>query len=110
MVKACLWATYALLAAAYVAMVLLPVRTDPVAVVVSPWAPPIEALQVVAAANGRILSAGPRNWIVLARSDGPDFVDRLYASGAWLVIAAEGLRGCGPSRPPNAFWKGIGDQ
>src|SRR6478752_743917 len=53
---------------------------------------PAQALAVIAKANGRVLAA--RDYVTFARSDDPDFVARLYAAGALLVLDAEQAGGC----------------
>ena len=54
--------------------------------------PPSQTLAVIAKANGRILSAS--DYVTIARSDDADFVARLYAAGALLVLDAEQAGGC----------------
>jgi hypothetical protein len=54
--------------------------------------PSAESLTAVAAAGGLILRAD--RLIVIARSDDPQFVRRLYASGALLVLDADDSGGC----------------
>jgi hypothetical protein len=54
--------------------------------------PPSQALAVIAKANGRILASN--NYVTIARSDDADFVGRLYAAGALLVLDAEQAGGC----------------
>jgi hypothetical protein len=54
--------------------------------------PPSQALAAVAKANGRILASN--NYVTIARSDDADFVGRLYAAGALLVLDAEQAGGC----------------
>jgi hypothetical protein len=53
---------------------------------------PTEALAIIAKANGRVLAAS--NYVTFARSDDADFVTRLYAAGALLVLDAEQAGGC----------------
>ena len=60
--------------------------------------PPAQALAIIARANGRVLAAS--SYVTLARSDDSDFVARLYASGALLVLDAEQAGGCS-GLPPN---------
>ena len=62
--------------------------------------PTAQALAIVAKANGRILAAN--NYITIARSDDADFVARLYAAGALLVLDAEQAGGCS-GLPPRRF-------
>ena len=54
--------------------------------------PPAEALAIIARANGRALAAS--SYVTLARSNDSDFVARLYAAGALLVLDAEQAGGC----------------
>ena len=54
--------------------------------------PPTQALAVIAKTNGHVLAAS--NYVTFARSDDPDFVARLYAAGALLVLDAEQAGGC----------------
>jgi len=58
--------------------------------------PTAQALVIVAKANGRILAAN--NYVTIARSDDADFVTRLYAAGALLVLDAEQAGGCSGRR------------
>jgi hypothetical protein len=54
--------------------------------------PPSRALAAIAKANGRILASN--DYVTIARSDDADFVGRLYAAGALLVLDAEQAGGC----------------
>jgi hypothetical protein len=54
--------------------------------------PPSQALAAIAKANGRILASN--NYVSIARSDDANFVGRLYAAGALLVLDAEQAGGC----------------
>jgi len=54
--------------------------------------PPAQALAIIAKANGRVLAAN--DYVTFARSDDADFVARLYAAGALLVLDAEQAGGC----------------
>jgi len=54
--------------------------------------PPAQAMAIIAKANGRVLAAS--NYVTFARSDDSDFVARLYAAGALLVLDAEQAGGC----------------
>ena len=53
---------------------------------------PAQVFDAVGKANGRVLSAS--RYVTIARSDEPDFVARLYAAGAVLVLDAEQAGGC----------------
>jgi hypothetical protein len=54
--------------------------------------PPSLALAAIAKANGRVLTSN--TYVTIARSDDDDFVARLYAAGALLVLDAEQAGGC----------------
>lgn len=77
-----------------------PHADQPLAVMVAPSATAGDAMRVVAAAGGMLVAATAFDTIVIARSPSPDFVGRLFAAGAWIVVAAPS--GCSPHRPPNA--------
>lgn len=64
------------------------------AVVVSPFGEPAKAAEVVARAGGVLVAASSFDNLVIARSNEPDFVTKLYADGAWLVFDAPA--GCLP--------------
>ena len=67
---------------------ILPAAGERVAVV----APGADAVRIVAAAGGNALTTTDTG--VIAVSDDPEFVARLYRSGAWLVLRFDGLIGC----------------
>jgi hypothetical protein len=54
--------------------------------------PPAQALAAIVKAHGRILASN--RYVTIARSDDADFVARLYAAGALLVLDAEQTGGC----------------
>jgi hypothetical protein len=60
------------------------------------------AARVVAAADGRLVSAGGWAQTVIAVSDDPDFVNKLYRAGASLVFRAAGAVGCGGALPTDS--------
>ena len=62
--------------------------------------PPSQALAAIAKANGRILASN--DYVTIARSDDADFVARLYAAGALLVLDAEQAGGCSGLPPSRA--------
>lgn len=66
----------------------------PVAVFFSPYADADSALRRVAAAGGEILRPGAAASIVIARSDDPAFVARLYDHGALLVASGLAAWAC----------------
>lgn len=53
---------------------------------VSPFASAGRAAEVVAAAEGALVTSSRFGWIVVARAERPDFVAGLYGAGAWLVF------------------------
>ena len=55
--------------------------------------------RVIAAADGRLVSAGGWAETVIAVSDDPDFVNKLYRAGASLVFRADGAVGCSGALP-----------
>jgi hypothetical protein len=59
---------------------------------------PEDALAVVAAADGLVLTNAPILGGVVAISDEPHFASRLYRAGASLVLRAGGRFGCGGKR------------
>ncbi|WEK49428.1 MAG: hypothetical protein P0Y66_17070 [Candidatus Kaistia colombiensis] len=65
-----------------------------VAVVAPPWADAADAAAIVARSGGSIVAGAGMANVIIAHSDNPDFISRLYHSGAWLVLDAIKLRGC----------------
>ncbi len=55
--------------------------------------------RMVAAADGRLVSAGGWADSVFAVSDDPDFVSKLYRAGASLVFRADDAVGCDGALP-----------
>lgn len=72
---------------------------DPVAVFFTPFSDSSAAFLRVASAGGEILRHGAVDSIIIARSDDPAFVERLYGAGALAVSAAIGRWICGPASP-----------
>jgi len=72
-----------------------PGDTGQVTVYASPWASPETALMIAARAGGRVVSGTRVRWAVIARSDDPVFVSRLYSAGAMFVADPFGARVCG---------------
>ena len=64
------------------------------AIVVSPWAQPGEAVRIVAAVNGTMVGATHGGSIAIARFAAEDLVAQLYQSGALLVIDAAAVTAC----------------
>ncbi|MET0238257.1 MAG: hypothetical protein ABW184_00015 [Sphingobium sp.] len=54
-----------------------------------------QTVNIVRASDGGIVESGRFSNIVIASSVRPDFVDALRRAGAWLVLAAPSLKGCG---------------
>ncbi|MEJ1158650.1 hypothetical protein [Prosthecomicrobium sp. N25] len=65
-----------------------------VLVIAMPWADPAAALRAVAEAGGQIVGTGTRPFVILARSDEPGLVGRLYRAGAGLVLDARATGTC----------------
>lgn len=59
-----------------------------------------DAARLVAAADGRLISAGGWLGVVTATSDDPDFAAKLYRAGAVLVFRADGAIGCADLKNP----------
>ncbi|WP_395018057.1 hypothetical protein [Dongia sp.] len=57
------------------------------------------AAQVIAAADGRLVATGGWAETVIAVSDDPDFVGKLYRAGASLVFRADNAIGCSRALP-----------
>jgi hypothetical protein len=57
------------------------------------------AARVIAAADGRLVAAGGWAETVIAVSDDPDFVGKLYRAGASLVFRADNAVGCSGALP-----------
>ncbi|WP_019906787.1 hypothetical protein [Methylobacterium sp. 77] len=89
----------AALTAALVPLGLLALPASRTVAVLGP--PGHDMVALVARAGGSILRMGGWTNIIVATDGPPDLVARLYASGAWLVVAAGEARGCAPtSRAP----------
>ena len=82
----------ALVAAGWLAVVLALTFVSPAGRAMAIVGDPAQAFAAVRAANGRVLQAS--RYVTIARSDEPDFVARLYAAGALLVLDAEQAGGC----------------
>ena len=75
-------------------LTLAPRAASAVAIVVSPWAAPGEAMRIAAAVNGTIVGVTRGGSIAIASFAAEDFVARLYQSGALLVIDAAAVTAC----------------
>ena len=85
-------ATAAFVLAVWVALVAAISFAAPRDTALAVFAAPGRAIEVVSAANGNLLDAGAM--VAIARSDEPDFIRRLYAAGAILVVDARESGGC----------------
>ena len=90
-------AFFLLALAAPVAARIAPIGDAPVAILAPALDGGATAARVVAAAGGTLVEVARGGMMVIARSDAPGFVRRLYAAGALLVVTAE-VGACGPSR------------
>lgn len=81
------------IAAAFLAMAFVPVAGRPVAVLAAG-----PALATVAEAGGEVLAGSFSPSLVFATSERSDFVGRLYAAGATLVVKAPMSAGCATSK------------
>ncbi len=82
-----------LIAATFLAMAFVPVAGRPVAVLSAG-----PALATVAEAGGDVLAGSFSPSLVFATSERSDFVGRLYAAGATLVVKAPVGAGCATSK------------
>ncbi|ADZ72164.1 hypothetical protein [Polymorphum gilvum] len=69
-----------------------PGKQGMVAVVSAPWS--ASAAEVSARAGGQILSTGFGGWLAVSTSDEPDYLWRLYSSGAFYVASALVAEAC----------------
>jgi hypothetical protein len=86
-----------LLAASVVASAWLSLRPSDdhfVAAVFPPWWGEARSIAAVADAGGAIVGWGALSSVVLARSDGSDFVARLHAAGAMFLLDPSPLGLC----------------
>ncbi|MCP3471111.1 hypothetical protein NLM33_12315 [Bradyrhizobium sp. CCGUVB1N3] len=59
--------------------------------------PQAQAIAAIAKADGRVLASN--TYVTITRSNAADFVSRLYAAGALLVLDAEQAGGCNGLAP-----------
>ncbi len=69
-------------------------ESDQLVVVTAPWTQRSELLQMVWQSQGGVAAFGGVPWIGIAMSDAPDFKQRLYRQGAWLVVRSPRFLGC----------------
>jgi hypothetical protein len=91
----------AAMAAAPLIALALP-RDGKVAIVAAPGTGADAMARLVARAGGAIVRLGPTANVIVATSDAPGFVARLYGAGAWLVLDALVADACfsSPTRDP----------
>jgi len=77
-------------------LALAPRSGEPVAVIAAPWAP--AASIIVAAADGALIGPGSASLVAVGMSESPDFITRLYRSGAALVLDARAAWLCSDVR------------
>ena len=88
-----LWGTALAILVLPVSVMAVP-TSDTVAVIGPPGR---DTAAIVARAGGTILRLGGWDNVLVVRAGSTDFVARLYASGAWLVIDAQFATACTPS-------------
>lgn len=71
---------------------LMPSGNGPVVVFAKPWG--TSALEVVAKAEGRLMSAPSTSWIALTEASDSGFVTRLYRAGAGFVASSAVAYAC----------------
>lgn len=93
-----MWPAGLLLAASLAAMVALRLApSDAVGIVAAYFPPTLDtaaAVGRIAAADGRLVTAGGVFGMWLVQSDEAGLPERLYRAGAWLVLDAGGASGC----------------
>ncbi|HYD65033.1 hypothetical protein [Azospirillum sp.] len=93
-----LWPAGLLLAASLAAVVALRLAPPDAAGIVAAYFPPTldtgDAVRRIAAADGRLVTAGGVSGMWLVQSDESGLPERLYRAGAWFVFDAEGASGC----------------
>ncbi|MFC3692837.1 hypothetical protein [Chenggangzhangella methanolivorans] len=77
------------------AAALAPKQGALVAIVVPPFAEAGAAARVATLAGGELMAPGRADWIVVARSDDPNFIWKAYGAGALAVVDAAGAARCG---------------
>lgn len=67
-------------------------------ILAAPWRSPAQMLDMVWRADGGIAGFGALPGTVIAMANRPDFAEAARAQGAWLVLPAPTLLGCGAAR------------
>lgn len=57
-----------------------------VVVVAPPWSEPDRVVSIIADAGGTLVNGGRSQWLAVADSTSPEFVNRLFAAGALLIL------------------------
>ena len=83
-------------------VLLMPDGKGPVAVIAPPGATVKQAATLVVNAGGNLVGVGGLPNVIVAQSSDPDFIDQLYANGAWLVVKPI-VAGC-MARERSVFW------
>jgi hypothetical protein len=65
-----------------------------VAVIYAPWTPPDLALQRTVEAGARFVRFGGPNFIAIAIPDDADFISRVRAAGALLIVDPRAIAAC----------------
>ncbi len=71
-----------------------------VAVVFAPWTTESEAVERATAAGAALVRAGGFPFVLIVRADGPGYIERVRAAGAWLALDPKVLALCAPSLSP----------
>jgi hypothetical protein len=82
------------------AIAMSPRDGEPVAVVFMPGTDEATVLSRVVSAGGLLLGRGAAGNAIVVLPGRKDFIHAAYRSGAIMILAARGVRGCGPQ--PNA--------
>jgi len=78
------------------ALAVTPKADAPLAILAWPWQTGA-ALATAAAAGGTLIAGSASGTVAIVRPGGADFVTRLYAAGATLVLDASAVQACLPS-------------
>ncbi|GAB4363919.1 MAG: hypothetical protein Kow0026_28700 [Oricola sp.] len=57
-----------------------------VVVIAPPWSKPDRVISIIADAGGTLVNGGRVSWLAVADGTSPDFINRLFAAGAMLVL------------------------
>ena len=65
-----------------------------VVVVAPPWSNPGRVISIIADAGGTLVNGGRGHWLAVAEGSSPDFVKRLFAAGAVLILDGKLAAAC----------------